>query len=107
MAAEPTPPTHGAAGAIPAELTIETLGDPRLHLRTPLRVTVEREGEHVTVWQPELEELGYGPDLAAAVEDFQQTVVELYGTLRAEQGRLGPEMVRLWTYLDQHVEERP
>jgi hypothetical protein len=107
MAAEPQPPTNAAPGATPAELAIHSLGDPCLRLRAPLQVTVEQEGEFVTVWHPELEEIGYGPDLASAVADFQETVVELYSTLCAERDRLGPEMERLWAYLQQHVVAYP
>jgi hypothetical protein len=68
---------------------------------------VERENEHVTVWSDDLEEIGYGPTLGAALDDFQQTVVELHESLHAVQERLGPDMTRLWRVMQRHLGERP
>lgn len=93
--------------ATPAEFLIDALRHPQLRLRAPLRVQVEREGEFVLVWNDQLRELGYGSYLTAAVEDFQQTLIELYFTLRGEQARLGSDMSRLWQELRRYVEERP
>lgn len=93
--------------ATPVRLRIGAVRHPRLRLSQPISLTVERDGEHVTVWSDALEEIGYGPHLTAAVEDFQDTVAELYFSLRGEGGRLGPEMRRLWETLQDVVGERP
>ncbi len=93
--------------ATPDRLLLGGLRHPRLRLYRPVSLTVEREDEHVTVWSDLLEEIGYGPHLTAAVEDFQETVSELYFSLKAEQERLGPEMRRLWEMLQGMVDERP
>jgi hypothetical protein len=94
------------SGSQPAELYIGSLPDPRLRLRIPLRVTVEEEDGVVSVWNSELEEVGYGSNRGAAVQDFQQTLVELYRTLENDQDRLGPEMERVWGLLQQLLDER-
>jgi len=48
--------------------------------------------------------MGYGPNLGAAIEDFQQTLIELFLTLEADakENRLGAGMEQLWERL-QHV----
>jgi hypothetical protein len=93
-------------GDLPAEYVVNTLDHPSLGLCQPLRLRVEQENEFVTVWNEDLEELGYGTDLLAAVADFQDTVTELYCTLRDEQAQLGPAMARLWRQIQLLVEER-
>lgn len=106
-ATAPLPPAT-TPSATPPELLLGSLPHPWLRLRAPLRLRVEREGEQVTVWSDDLEELGFGPHLTAAVADFQQTVVELYLTLRqdARAARLGPAMRQLWDTLQQFIELR-
>lgn len=99
-------PTDLLPADLPAEFVIGSLPHPLLRPRRPLRVTVGRENDDVTVWSEEFEEIGSGPYLTAAVEDLQQTIVELYLTLRDDQERLGPEMQRLWRIAQQHIEER-
>lgn len=97
------------APATPTELLIGTLPHPRLRLRAPIRVEVQRESSDVGVWSPELEELGVGPHLSAAIEDFQRSVVELFFELEIEAAhdRLGPGMVALWRRLQGLVDVRP
>jgi hypothetical protein len=95
------------SSAIPAEVTIGTLHHPSLELRRPVRLAVALDGEFVTATFDQLDEFGYGADLAAAVEDWEQTIAELYFTLRAEQQRLGPSLLPLWEQLQTVVEERP
>lgn len=97
------------SSATPDRVSIGTLPHPRLRLRAPLRVEVRRENGEVGVWSPDLEELGIGPHLSAAVEDFQRSVVELYLELvvEAEHDRLGPGMAALWQRLQGMIDIRP
>ncbi len=97
---------NAATSATPGTLVLGSLRHPQLRLRSSLPLRVEREHDFVTVWNDALEELGYGPYLTVAVEDFQKTVVELYFSLRSDQSRLGPEMARLWQKLQERIEER-
>jgi hypothetical protein len=93
--------------ATPSEVLIGTLPHPNLRLRAPLRVEVQREDDAIGVWSPDLEEFGYGPHLTAAIEDFQQTLVELYLTLEEDRPNLGPAMIAQWERLEQAIEQRP
>src|SRR5438552_1508271 len=85
-AAEPHGPLWRSA--TPATIIVGTLPSPAIRLGKPLAARVERDEELVTVWCEELAEMGYGPHLSAAVEDLQQTVVELFFMLRDERSRL-------------------
>ena len=100
--------SRSAAGgdATPAKIRLGSLQSPVLKLRSPILLRVGREDGFVTVWSDDLEELGHGPHLTAALEDFQKTVAELYETLRDERDRLGPAMADRWERLQALVEER-
>ena len=93
--------------ATPPEVLVGTLPHPYLRLRGPIRVEVQRDGDAVGVWSPDLQELGVGPHLSAAVEDFQRSVVELYLALEADQQRLGPDLAGVWRRLQDLVVARP
>ena len=101
LVAETSAPRQSAT---PREISLGNLSHPSLRLRSPLRLDVSRDGDSVGVWSPELEEMGYGPNLGAAIEDFQQTLIELFLTLEADakENRLGAGMEQLWERL-QHV----
>jgi hypothetical protein len=88
---------------MPGVLSIATLPHSQLRLRRPLPVDVLAEGENVGVWSEELEELGTGPHLSAAIDDFQRSVVELYLSLETDQDRIGGEIAALWQRLQQVV----
>lgn len=100
-------PSSSETSATPSEISIGTLPHPRLRLRGPLRAEVRREGDAVGVWSSDLEELGIGPHLSAAIEDFQRSVIELYFTLEADQNRLGPGLTTLWQRLQEMIDVRP
>lgn len=91
---------------LPATFTVGTLNHSLLRLRQPADLDVESCPGGVIVTLPTTGDWGVGPHLTAAVEDWQQTVVELYWTLQAEQGQLGPAMVALWAQLQTLIEVR-
>lgn len=95
------------ASATPTDMLIGSLPHPRLRLRAPIRVEIQREAGEVGVWSPDLEELGTGSHLTAALEDFQRSIVELYLTLSADHDRLGPGMTAVWRQLQNLVDVRP
>ncbi len=101
------PPAVVVEPATPTDVLLGALPSPDLRIRKPIRLEVKREGDSVAVWSADLEELGYGLHLTEAIEDFQQTVIELYHALEAEQDRLGPGMIELWDALQQLLERRP
>lgn len=92
---------------LPATFVVGTLRHPALRLRQPVTLAVKpyRVGVVVSTEQPWIG--GYGPYLTSAVEDWQQTLTELYLTLRQEQNRLGPALETEWTQVQVLVEARP
>jgi hypothetical protein len=109
--APPATPLAVAPGTAPAGLPpdflVGSLHHPFLRLRRPVRLAVAQDEEFVAVSFDDIDEFGYGPYLTAAVEDWQQTIAELYLTLRAERERLGPAMADLWERLQTIIEARP
>jgi hypothetical protein len=93
--------------ATPEALLLGDLRHPQLRLRAPISLVVEQEDKFVGIWYEPLEQMGCGEHLTAAVEDFQQTLSELYFTLRDDQDHLGAELARQWELLQSLVEERP
>lgn len=89
--------------ATPAEILLGCLNHPSLRLRKPIPLKIEREEGHVVAAWLELDEFGYGAYLTAAVEDFRQTLVEVYLGLEGDQENLGPELQALWRSLQEWV----
>lgn len=94
--------------ATPDHLFLGTLSDPRLRLRTPLLLEVLREGEQVGVWSDELEQLGTGPHLTAALADMQGTLAEAFFAFEADarEDRLAPHLRQMWDALANYVERK-
>ena len=99
-----TQPTERSA--TPDSLLLGTLNHPRVRLVQPLRVDISREDGFIVAQVPELDEFGYGPHLTAAIDDLQQSLVELYLTLETDQDRLGPDLARLWVQLQRIIHAR-
>jgi len=95
----------GKGSAVPLRVVIQSLLDRRLSMVEPLTVLIEQEGEFYIAQCEELEEFGYGYDPIDAVDDFRQTVAELYWTLKEEQERLSPGLHRIWERLTQIIRE--
>jgi hypothetical protein len=92
--------------ATPDHLLVGNLNHPHLRLRQPINIVITREDSLLIASIPNIEEFGYGSHLTAAVEDLRQVLVELYQTLKAEHDRLGPDMIHLWSQLQEIIEER-
>lgn len=92
--------------ATPSRLILGNLNHPTLRLRHPLELLIEREDQWIVAAYPELDEFGYGAHLTEAVEDFRQSLIELYLTLKAEQDQLGPDLQKVWQRLHDLIEER-
>lgn len=92
------------SSAIPATVVIGSLFDDRLRLLVPITLELERDGDFYIAKCDEFEEFGYGNDPFQAVDDFRQTLAELYWTLKEEQSRLAPGLARVWQRLEQVVE---
>ena len=87
----------------PARLTLDSLRDGRLRVVEPIEVIPMVEGGKHVAEAPEIDEFGFGDDLAGAVADLQAAIAELYFTLEAEQRRLGPDLAAVWDTLSRKV----
>jgi hypothetical protein len=72
--------------------TVESLGDPRLELLSPLQVEILPHPEGITVHDPGTEVFGSGESEAVATEDFQAALAELFVTLNEDRAGLGPAL---------------
>ena len=76
-----------------------------LRMREPLTLQMEQEGEFYIARCDELNELGYGMDPIAAVQDIRNTIAELYWKLKEDQERLGSDLASTWQRLSELVYE--
>lgn len=92
---------------VPIRLHIQIGGllDPRLRMNGSLTLQIERDGDFYVAGCDELNEYGYGRDPISAVQDARHTIAELYWQLKAEQERLGPDLVDTWQALSALVYE--
>jgi hypothetical protein len=91
---------------IPEEIQVGVLRDGRLRVVSPIRVTVKVEEEHFVLEAVDLNEFGYGSNLADAIVDLQRTIAELYFTLELEANRLGPDLKQIFESLNRMIQKR-
>ena len=89
-----------SAAGQPVFLILKGLGASRLQLSSPLTVEAHWDPDGVTVHHPPSDVFGYGESEAEALDDFRKALVELYFTLDAERGALGPALQRTLEVLD-------
>ncbi len=94
------------APATPSEVLLGTVNHPLLRLRIPVPLEVRRESDYVGVWSDELEQLGTGIHLTAALIDIQRTLVEAFLVLESEADHLSPAMQKTWRALSAYIERR-
>lgn len=92
---------------VPDEILLGSLRDPRLRVRAALPVKFTKEDQHIIAEAVGLDEFGFGKNTSEALADLQRAVVELYLTLEQEQNRLGPDLQRTWSKLQEMTIRRP
>lgn len=97
----PTPTSTPAEDSV----AIGSLIDLRLRMNRPISLRIQRNQDQFTAVHDELDELGYGADPISAVQDFRQTLAELYWTLKEQQHRLGPDLARTWSLISDVIHE--
>jgi hypothetical protein len=65
------------------------------------------KNEHIILESEEFEEFGFGYTFSEALIDLQRAIAELYFTLEKEHTRLGPDLERIWSILQQKIRQRP
>lgn len=91
---------------LPRHLLLGCLLDGRLQVHSPITVNLSKEGRNIIAEAPELNEFGFGENLSEAVADLQRAVAELFFTLEQEHARLGSDLQRVWTALQQRIRRR-
>ena len=91
---------------LPETMLLGSLRHPTLRLKMPLPVTLSTENEYILVEHNAWGVMGYGTHLTAAIIDLQQTITELFLTLRDEQDKLGGDLPQLWEDMQKMIEER-
>ena len=92
--------------ATPSLIEVGCFFDDRLRLLRSIVVNIMKEGDSYIAYSNKFEEYGYGDNAVDALDDLRQSISELYWTLKKEQKRLGPAMVKLWNTLLLDIEER-
>lgn len=90
--------------ATPQYVQIGALLDDRLRLREPLTIEIEKEDDIFIAKCEYLEEFGYGASPTYAIADLQQTLSELYWSLKKIH-RLGRNLEATKSRLDKVLQE--
>jgi hypothetical protein len=77
---------------LPREFRLGSLGDGRIRVVEPLRVTIQIDESNFVAEAEQINEFGFGESWPEAVRDLQRAIVELYLELDAEESRLGPDL---------------
>lgn len=89
----------------PKTILLGNLADRRLKLNGFLPVVLQYGEESVTACSYDLEDFGVGATEFEALADLQATIVELYFSLKEDQGRLGAQPEKEWAFLRSIVQE--
>jgi hypothetical protein len=80
--------------------------DPRLRIRKPIPIDISVEGDTTVATWTEAEEFGYGANRAEAIEDFGQTITQLFITLTREESLLADDLRSVLEMLREYLEFR-
>lgn len=95
-----------APSARPQSVLFGALADPGLRLRKAIPLQVCADDAHVTLTWQEIDEFGCGSSTTEALDDFAQSVRELYHHLHANEVKLGADLERVKGVLDNYIEPR-
>ena len=84
---------------------IGSLLDSRLRMSQPVTLVIEKDEDFFVAWHEELQEFGYGADPISAVQDFRNSMAQLYWQLKEDHHRLGANLFDTWEKLSTLVYE--
>lgn len=84
---------------------IGSLLDTRLRMSQPVTLVIEKDEDFFVAWHEGLQEFGYGADPISAVQDFRNTMAQLYWQLKEDHHRLGANLFGTWERLSELVYE--
>lgn len=88
------------------QLLLGTINDPGFRVTRAIPVNLDVRGKTVVAIWKEVDEFGTGRSTTLACDDLGRTLAELYVSLKADEANLGPDLLRVWDVLKQHVAER-
>ena len=90
----------------PKEMLLGTLNHPGFRVLKPIPVHIDvDDGTVIATWR-ETDEFGTGTSASSACADLGRAVAELYESLRADESRLGPDLMNVWNMLRENVVAR-
>jgi hypothetical protein len=91
--------------AQPNVVLLGTLSKLGFRVMKAIPVRLEKQDQTVIASWQDADEFGTGSSMSAACEELGRTVAELYGSLKAENHNLGPDLMGVWRLLQEHVVE--
>jgi len=101
----PTGPLQTRPSARQNKLLFGALNDPLYRLRRPIPLELSVEESEVVLTWAAADEFGYGANTGAALDDFGQTLRELYRRLHDDEP-LGSDLLNVKRLLDEYIEPR-
>ena len=92
--------------AFPRKVQLGTVRDGRLYVRSPIKVKLSQEKQQAIAEAVEFNEFGFGENISEALIDLQRAIVELYFTMEKEQACLGSDLQKVWTKLQEKLQEK-
>lgn len=99
-------PINELPSALPHLVQFAAIRDPRLRIVRAIQLNVSVEESHVVVCWPETNEFGTGDTLSTALDDFESGLRDLYRRLFASDVKLGADLIKVRTELEQHIQPR-
>jgi hypothetical protein len=79
---------------------------PALRLLKPIPLRTERSDAGISVIWDDVDEFGFGATFSDAIQDFSQTIAELYLDLASEDLVLGSDLISVRDHLARYMEVR-
>ncbi len=96
----------GHLQAVPQRVLFGALRHPLLKLRHPIPLHTERSERGVSVVWEEGQEFGHGDTFSSALDDFAQTIAELYLRLSSMRESLSGDLLQVREKLSHYIETR-
>ena len=82
---------------------LDGLRDERLTVVEPFAIERTTDAGQCVLEATEINEFGFGENLAEAIADLQAAIADLYFSLEEERERLGRDLAKVWATLSRKV----
>lgn len=90
----------------PKEILLGTIGHCEFRVIKAIPAQLDVRGDTVLASWQQVEEFGTGKSTSLACDDLGHTLAELYESLEANESRLGPDLMRVWNVVKEHISRR-